>query len=119
MPNSLKIVVFALLLLMAGKAYSATGCIYQSSGYIYQTRDGNDMGYPNYAYMPRVLSSAVYCVSVSSSLCRIDDAVWGYVVTYSTVNNCPIDDYTGLMLVVAGGVGVFFLRRRIIPSATG
>ncbi|WP_199138420.1 hypothetical protein [Pedobacter sp. ASV12] len=67
--------------------------------------------------MPRVLSSSVYCVNVSTSLCRIDDAVWGYVVTYSTVNNCPIDDYVGLMLVAAGGAGVFFLRKRMVAIA--
>ncbi|MEE1945119.1 hypothetical protein VRU48_08370 [Pedobacter sp. KR3-3] len=118
MLNLIKFMAVAFVLLAGNQAYAATGCIYQSSGYIYQTRDGNDMGYPNYAYMPRVLSSAVYCVDVSTSLCRIDDAVWGYVVTYSTVNNCPIDDYVGLMLVVAGGVGVFFLRKRILPVAS-
>lgn len=104
--RSTKIVIFAFILLVAGRAHAATECICRSSGYVYQTRDGNDMGYPSYAYTPRVLSSTVYYVSISTSLCRIDDVVWGYVVAYSTLNNCPADE--GLMLALDVGLGAVF-----------
>lgn len=29
-------------------------------------------------------------------------------------NPCPIDDYISLMLLIAGGTGFFFLRRRLV-----
>lgn len=123
MLNSLKIIVVTAILMLGGKAYSATGCIY-SSGYIYYSRDGNDSGYPNYAYMPRTLSSSVYCVVTSSSWCRIDNAVWGNIVTFSTVDNCPVDDEVWVLLVVAGGASFYLIRKQVwlnslIPGKNG
>ncbi len=96
------------------------GCYYGSSGYIYYTSDGTYLGKKNFAYQygpggSRVHNSAVYCITYSSTVCRIDKAngVDGTLVTFSYLG-CPIDDYIPYMLLVVGGIGFSFLRKKQI-----
>lgn len=110
--------VFVFAMLLANAVNATTGCIY-SSGYIYYSQHGNYGGYPNYDYSPRIMDSSVYCVVESSSYCRIDgsDGVWGNIVTFSMVDNCPIDDYICWLLLPIAGLGFIQIKKRIWLSA--
>lgn len=100
-----------------------SGCLSTSSNYIYTEQNGTQSGVPRYIFDNEddrwLTSGDVYCINYgAANSCYIKSTVNGYSSTYGTYvtfvwSNCPIDDYTGLILVVVGGVGFLAIRKSL------
>lgn len=119
--------------------YTVVGCVSDDTGYLYTGQSGvnSPRGYgPAYEPNPVVTSGQIgtgnycrpttlgNCVIRTKSRCSECTGPYDYMAGYGTdyyyeqsgklvgYVMCPVDDYAGLLLVLVGGTGVYFLRRR-------
>jgi hypothetical protein len=48
----------------------------------------------------------------SPSTCSVNGGIGSGLKAYSTPQSCPIDDYTGLILIAFAGLGYLFIKKR-------
>jgi|GEM_PF-1668842 len=129
--------------LNAFATYTVIGCVSDDTGYLYTGPAGVNSprpgGYgPAYETTPVVtdaqLGTGIYCsptylgvcVIRSKTQCRQCTGPYDYNSSWWATDNyyeqagklygymnCPLDDYAGLLLVLAGGAGFFILRKTL------
>ncbi|WP_131535904.1 hypothetical protein [Pedobacter nototheniae] len=117
----LSFVIVVSLCLISFFSKADVGCQSNSSQTIYLNRNGIKNGVPNYDYRSssdRVPISSAYCVTagsngpgscyITSYLNTASDNPNGILVTFYLVN-CPIDNYSLILLFFCGALGFDFL----------
>jgi hypothetical protein len=117
----LPLLIAPLFILFSFNATASTGCLSSNTAYTYINPEGKlREGVPSYFHRyeaDRLLSTSTYCVVNTGSPCYIYATRSGYssspgtLVEYNSVNNCPIDDYTGIMMVGFGIIGFAAIRK--------
>jgi hypothetical protein len=115
------LVVIFFFTLISFSVNAATGCLSSATTYTYINPEGvNRNGVPSYYHRyesDRMLSTETYCAVNTGQGCYIYSTRSGYssspgtLVTFNTVNNCPIDNYTGTLIVGFAIVGFVYIRK--------
>lgn len=115
-------ILIVLLCVFALETRANTGCRSNSTTYTYINPEGRlRNGVPSYYHRyesDRKLSTNTYCVVDTDSPCYIYatrdgySSSYGELVEYNPINNCPIDDYVGVVVVIAAGAGYYYLGKR-------
>jgi hypothetical protein len=118
--SSILLITSLSLLTLASQA--ATGCLSSNTTYTYINPEGiNRNGVPSYYHRyesDRMVSTATYCAVPTGGSCYIYATRSGYssspgtLVYYNTVNNCDIDDYTGVLAAGFAMIGFFYIRKK-------
>jgi hypothetical protein len=116
------LLIVLLLSIVSFNLQAATGCLSSSTTYTYINPEGiNRNGVPSYYHRyesDRLLSTQTYCVVNTGAGCYIYSTRSGYssspgtIVQYNPINNCPIDDYAGLILAGFAVIGFVYIRKR-------
>ncbi|MDQ7947341.1 MAG: hypothetical protein REI78_13100 [Pedobacter sp.] len=118
----LQLIPILLLMLTTLGTQANTGCRSSSTTYTYINPEGRlRNGVPSYYHRyesDRLLSTSTYCVVDTDSPCYIYATRSGYssspgeLVEYNPVNNCDIDSYVAVMVVICSGMGFMMLKRK-------
>ncbi|SER31942.1 hypothetical protein [Pedobacter rhizosphaerae] len=109
-----KLFLIAMLLLWSGSAIAQSGCYVAGDSKVYtSTRTDGSFRYASGG----TTVSHNNCVYQTSNSCEVYDVFvfWavnyrtGYYATYTFP--CPLDDYVGILIILAGLIGVFILRK--------
>lgn len=113
--------LFIVIYLISGfgmiSSFGAVGCQHPTNGNVY--RNNNWWGWSNLIQddCPSGSTTSTQFASVSSSAggsCLI--GFFGLTATGSLVNydilNCPIDDYIPFLILISGGLGFVYLRKK-------
>lgn len=120
--------IIFILILSVKNSYSATGCVSQSSGYLYFNLRSTvqQPGVPNYTWRnsadrsPNNMPSSTYCLTnrQANNTCYIVNdtgtstgAFYGYLVDYGPLP-CPLDDYIPWTILPIGLFSFFIIRKK-------
>jgi hypothetical protein len=114
-----KLFLIAMLLLWSGSAVAQSGCYVAGDSKVYTTTRSDG----SFRYSSGGTSVANNnCVYQTSNPCEVYDVFvfwtinnrYGYYATYTYP--CPLDDYAGVLILLAGSIGIFFLQKMSTSS---